>query len=139
MSDASVIAREFIARINAHDARALAELMTEDHRVVDATDGIIVGRRTLRQGWESFFAMFPDYVIELEDIIASGDVVALFGHASGHFSGAPPQGASPSFRIPLAWRAVIREGLVAEWRIYGDVEPMLRAAGGGRFFPGPSG
>ena len=68
-------------------ARHLAELMTEDHRFMDATGGVFTGRRTMRQGWESFFGMFPDYRIEVDALVAEGETVALFGWASGTFSG----------------------------------------------------
>jgi len=28
------------------------------------------------------------------------------------------------WQAPAAWRALIREGLVAEWRVYADNEPI---------------
>lgn len=102
---------------------------------MDATGGIFSGRRTMRQGWESFFGMFPDYRIEVEVLVAEGETVALFGWASGTFSGRGGEAVAASFRIPAAWKAVVRDGLVAEWTVCADIEPMLRAAGGGRFPP----
>lgn len=120
MHDALEIVRAFVGRINAHDVDGLTALMSEDHAFIDATGQLIVGKDIMHVGWQRYFASFPDYRIEVDDLFASDDTVAAYGHASG--------GAS-SWRIPAAWRGVIREALVAEWRVYCDVEPMLRSIG----------
>jgi ketosteroid isomerase-like protein len=127
--DPVATARAFVEGINRHDASGLAALMTEDHRFVDATDQVFSGRDAMRKGWESYFGWFPDYRIEIVDSFAAGDDrVAFVGYASASF-----QGRQPAWRVPAAWRAVIRDRLVAEWRVYCDVEPMLHSMGAGRF------
>ena len=52
-----------------------------------------------------------------EEIFASGNVVAAFGSAGGTING-------NKWEIPAAWRAVVRDGLVQEWRIYADNKPV---------------
>jgi hypothetical protein len=103
--------------------------MTEDHRFVDATGAVHVGREKMRSGWESYFAAFPEYRIEVETSIANEGVVALFGWASGTSQADPGQGTGRSWRFPAAWKAVVRGGRIAEWQVCCDVEPMLRSMG----------
>jgi predicted enzyme related to lactoylglutathione lyase/ketosteroid isomerase-like protein len=133
--DAAAIARAFVARINERDVEGLAALMAEDHRFVDATGVAHVGRDAMRAGWVEYFACFPDYAIEVEDVIAREALASVIGWASGSFRGA---GGAAAWRIPAAWRAEIRNGKLFEWRIYCDVEPMLRSMGLPRFAERPA-
>jgi ketosteroid isomerase-like protein len=123
------VVRRFVARINAADVAGITALMTEDHRFVDATGAVHAGWRQMSAGWVQYLAMFPDYHIEIEETVAEGEVVAAFGWASGSFRGE----AGKSWRFPAAFRGAVREGRVAEWRVYADVEPMLQSAGTRRF------
>ncbi len=126
------IARWFIDAINAHDADAIADLLTDDHLFVDAMDRVTQSREAMRAGWRSYFGWFPDYRIEAAEVISRGDTAAIFGHASGTFAGGERGRPGASWRIPAAWKAVVRSGLVAEWRVYTDIEPMLRSMGADR-------
>lgn len=126
MANVAHAAEEFVARINTADVAGLAELMTEDHRFIDATGQAHSGRERMTQGWRQYFALAPDYCIEIEDMVVGSDRVALFGWASGTCNNTP-------WRIPAAWKAVVRDGLIEEWRIYADVEPMLQSMGIHRF------
>jgi len=127
--EAKRVADEFIAAINARDLDRLAGLMTDDHRFVDATGAVHVGRETMRTGWEGYFAAFPQYRIEAETTVASEPLVLLCGWATGTSKTEPGPGKGRSWRIPAAWKAVVREGRMAEWQVYCDVEPMLRSVG----------
>ena len=80
------VAMAFVARINAHDVDGLVALMTPDHLFVDALDHSFRGAEQMRQGWKFYFAMFPDYAIEVTDEFSRGDVVAMFGKARGTFA-----------------------------------------------------
>jgi len=121
--------RQFVAAINAGDVAGIAACMTEGHRFIDATGDVHSGRETMRSGWEQYLALFPDYRIEIEEVIASETTVAAFGWATGSFHG----GKDPVWRIPAAFKATIHCGLIDEWRVYSDIEPMMRSAGIRRF------
>ncbi len=131
-TDAVRVVRDFVARINDRDVAGLTELMTDDHRFVDATGAVHAGRDLMRKGWEEYFSSFPDYHIEVEDVIGAGPLVALFGWARGTARGLGASSGA-AWRIPAAWRAEVRERGLAEWRVYCDVEPMLRSLGINRF------
>jgi ketosteroid isomerase-like protein len=122
---AGEVAARFVAAINAHDPAALAALMSEDHRFIDAT-GAVHGPDEMRDGWRQYFATFPDYRIAVEVTTEAGEAVGLFGWASGSHAGR-------AWRFPAAWLAIVRGDQLAEWRVFCDVEPMLRSMGAGRF------
>jgi ketosteroid isomerase-like protein len=124
--DPDRIALRFVNEINRHDVVALSALMSSDFRFVDGLGQEVRGKDRMREAWTSYFALFPDYRILVRDHLTLGAVVALFGTASGTCaSGAelPPQNR---WTIPAAWRAVVRDGLVTEWQVFTDNEPVRK-------------
>ncbi len=129
MDSPTSLVHRFVACINAADVPGLTALMTEDHRFVDATGAVHAGRVQMTAGWVQYFGMVPDYRIEIESALEQGDVAAAFGWASGSFKGEPGK----SWKFPAAFRLAARDGRVAEWRVYADIEPMLQSMGVRRF------
>ncbi len=120
----------FMDRINAADLAQLCALMTEDHLFVDGLGNRIQGRETMRQGWAMYFGMFPDYRVSHTEIFSQGNVVACFGSAEGTFA---VKGVLPKenhWSVPAAWRAVVRDGLVAEWQVHADNQQARKIMGG---------
>jgi ketosteroid isomerase-like protein len=124
--DAGAVARAFVERVNAHDVPGITALLADDHRFVDATGAVLVGRETVGGGWRAFLDLFPDYRIEVERVLEAGEVASLFGSASGTCVPARAAPDAEPWLVPAAWLAVARGGVVAEWRVYAHVEPMLR-------------
>lgn len=112
----------FIRAINAHDFRALAELMTENHAFVDAAGVRQSGRALMESRWVEFCRLFPSYKIESVEILAAEAHWAVFGWVS--FDGG---GDLKKTRTPAAWRVTVEAGQIAEWQVFCDLEPMLRA------------
>ena len=71
----------------------------------------------MEAGWCGYFAMCPDYRIQADDIMTKAWVVFAVGEAGGTIDGIP-------WRTPAAWKAVIRDGRVAEWRVFADNKPV---------------
>jgi ketosteroid isomerase-like protein len=125
------VALNFVDRINRGDVDGLAGLMTDDHRFIDSMGAEIRGRETMRLGWVEYLRMVPDYRIDVLQTLVEEDVIVLLGTAGGTCSrtgGPPTHGA---WQTPAAWRALIRDGLVAEWQVYADNEPIRRQLSGG--------
>jgi ketosteroid isomerase-like protein len=120
----SEVTAAFIDRINRHDVSRLAELMTEDHVFVDGMGTTVRGRETMRDGWEAYLRMVPDYWIEIERVIPQGKVVAVFGKAGGTYTADGSLVRENRWEVPAAWQAVVREGKVAHWQVYADNEPI---------------
>jgi len=106
----------FIDRINSHDVDGLAELMTDDHRFIDAHGNEVVGKDKMTAGWRGYFEWFPVYSIEVNEIFEQGDTFAMFGFAGGSFKGK----SDASWRLPAAWKAIVKDGRVALWQVFAD-------------------
>ena len=116
---AQATVRRFVACINAHDARGIVELCTADHSFIDGLGTRVSDLRLVERGWEEYFALFPDYRIELETIASGGEIVLASGWAS-----ATHANSKAALRIPAAWRATVRHGRVAQWQVYADNKPI---------------
>jgi len=123
-SIAQTVVGNFIARINARDARGLVALCTPAHVFVDSLGGRLSGRVSLERGWAGYFSLFPDYRIEVERMMSDGERVLLHGWAA-----ATHGKSGRSWRIPAAWRAVVAGELIAEWQVYADNKPVYEILG----------
>ncbi len=111
---------QFIERINAHDVDGLCALMTQDHLFVDSIGSTIHGRDEMHRAWAGYFKLFPDYKVTVDEILHSGMSAAVFGKASATYSPSGHMYKDHFWEVPAAWKAVIRDDLVAEWRVYAD-------------------
>jgi ketosteroid isomerase-like protein len=120
MADAVRTATRFNDHINARDLPRLVALMTDDHTFVDGGGATVAGRDACREAWQGFFASFPDYrnIFTTMTPDAADEVVTIVGRS---------ECSVPALAGPALWRASVRDGLVAEWRVYADT-PASRAA-----------
>jgi ketosteroid isomerase-like protein len=128
------VAKQFVTAINAHDVERLASLMTSDHRFLDSLGTVAEGREAMREGWTFYFSMVSDYHLDIRRFFVAEDgkaEVMLVGVASGsHWSNGIKRSDS-LWSTPAALRALVRDGLIAEWQVYADNEPIreqMRAA-----------
>jgi ketosteroid isomerase-like protein len=122
------VAMDFIKRINSGDVNALCELMTEGHIFQDALGKRIIGRETMRQGWTMYFKLVADYQVHAVEFFQTGDRLAILGTASGRYTGGG-EANNNFWEVPAAWLAVVKDGLVAEWRVYADNQPLRKLMG----------
>ena len=106
----------FIDRINAHDVDGLAELMTAAHQFIDPHGNEVVGKEKMTTGWRGYFEWFPVYSIEVNEMFEQDGTFAMFGFAGGSFKGKP----EASWRLPAAWKAIVKDGRVALWQVFAD-------------------
>jgi len=111
------VVREFIGRINEHDVDGLAAVLTENHRFIDSLGSVFLGRETLRIGWADYFRLVSDYRINVDEFAEGDSSLLLVGSVEGRSAGV-------EWKVPAAWRAVVRDGLIAEWQVYVDNEPL---------------
>ena len=120
----------FLEAINSRDAGKLCALMTEDHLFVDALGNRVQGREAMRNAWKVYFTWFPDYRVSHEEILSQGSLVAVFGSAEGTYAkNSTPLTKENHWQAPAAWRAIVRDGLVAEWRVYADNQAARKIMG----------
>lgn len=123
-SDPVEVVQSFINAINAHTVPALCNLMTDDHIFVDSLGTTVQGREEMRKAWIGYFYIIPDFTITAIDIFHRENDVALFGHARGTYSIKGNMLEGNRWEMPAAWRAIVRNGRVAEWHVYADNEPL---------------
>jgi ketosteroid isomerase-like protein len=123
-SDAESIVLSFVREINAHNIAGLVALMSEDHLFIDSLGACVRGREEMRKAWIGYFFMIPDFTVVCREILHHGDTVALFGQARGTCSVGGRLSPENAWEIPAAWMAVVKNGLIAEWRVYADNEPV---------------
>ncbi len=109
--------KQWLAAINGHDVPALRELMTDDFLFVDSLANRVVGAAKMDYGWRAYFSMCPDYWVRADLAMAEGDTLLIAGEAGGTIDGT-------SWQIPAAWKAVLREGRMAEWHVFADNKPV---------------
>lgn len=126
---------DFVSRIDAHDIEGLLKLMSENHRFVDGLGEETQGKGNMKKAWASYFSWFPDYHMFIERTFANRQWVALFGRAGGTYaaSGKYRPEKNLHWDIPAAWKARVVAGLVVEWQVYADNEPVWKAMGVKRY------
>ena len=68
--------------------------------------------------------MVPDYSIAVKQTLSDGPVVVIFGLAQGTYAPSGLLNPENRWETPLAIRALVDGGRVAEWRVYADNEPL---------------
>lgn len=116
MNSAEIFNR-WLEDINSHDVIALTHLMAPDHLFVDSLGNRVRGVKSMEAGWRGYFALCPDYWIRADHVIGADETWLAAGEAGGTIYG-------ELWRIPAAWRAVIRDGRLAEWQVFADNKPV---------------
>lgn len=125
------IVRRFASEfVNESNYDTAAEFLAED--VVDFTPlGETTGRDAVVETTRQLRTAFPDFVVDLEEIIAEGDTVGVRmtqrGTHEGTFMGNEPTGRS--FEIEAMALLRLEGGTIVERRVCPDVLGMLRQLG----------
>lgn len=132
---AETVAQAFVRAINRQDVERLAELMSPAHQFIDSLGNMVRGSDKMREAWAAYFRMVPDYTLAIEEYYGGASpnddpVVIMIGMASGTYTRDGHLDAKNRWQTPVAIRALVEGGLVAEWRVYADNEPMRRLMGG---------
>ena len=93
--------------------------MTDDHTFIDSHGNAITGKEKMRAGWIGYFQLFPDYKIEITQILLSGESIAAFGFAGGTYKSLIDK-KDNYWRLPAAWKAVVRNEKIRLWQVYAD-------------------
>lgn len=123
---AEAVAQAFIRAINRQDVDRLVELMSPAHRFIDSLGTVIAGREKMRGGWAAYFRMVPDYAIAIEEFYPGDPVVVMLGIAGGTYTRDGSLHPENHWQTPIAIRALVEDGLVAEWCVYADNEPFRK-------------
>jgi len=120
------IVEAFVRAISSQNVGAIADLMTADHVFVDSDGTETRGKERMRVSWTQYFQMFPDYRIKVQETYSRGQVVVLVGIAEGTYAVEGELLAENHWSVPAVWRAVASEDALLEWRVYVNVEPIVK-------------
>jgi ketosteroid isomerase-like protein len=118
------VAMAFVAAVNTGSVDLLGVLMTKDHVFIDSDGAEYRGRSRMVPGWKEYFNLVPDYKIIVNEAFVAGATVMLTGEAAGTFAQDGLLKTENSWKVPAAWRAVVRGDKVAVWQLYVNPEPM---------------
>lgn len=120
------VTNAFLRALNRQDVDAMVALLTPGHRFIDSLGNIVEGRDKMRAGWAGYFKIVPDYTLAIEETYANGPVVILLGVAQGTYTRTGKLIPENRWRTSIALRAFVEDGLIAEWRVYADNEPIRK-------------
>ena len=106
---------DYVAGINRGDSQRLAGLTAAEFTFTDMEGDMYVvrDREAIAKFWDDYFTPYPDYRIYVQNVLVGGDGVAILGQTTGSHLAAEIEA-----REKVLWIAEVRDGLVAEWRIY---------------------
>lgn len=120
------IAIRFVKAINDHDVNEIINLISEDHIFIDAINNKSVGKKVMKEGWKGYYELFPDYQIEITDIIENVSAIGLFGYASATYKNLTNKLNSNFWRIPASWKAIVENNKVKHWQVYCDYSNLFK-------------
>ncbi|MBI5216093.1 MAG: nuclear transport factor 2 family protein [Ignavibacteriae bacterium] len=115
------VVKSFISHINSVFVDGIVSLMSDDHTFIDSHGNRYDGKEKMKTGWLGYFALFPDYKIEVEQMFENGNTVSIFGYASGTFRGMSDN-PDAHWRLPASWKAIVEDGKIKLWQVYADVK-----------------
>ena len=124
MSTPIEVVLQFEQAINSRNPEGICSLMTSAGEFIDSLGNRIQGTDKLHAAWTGYFKMVPDYSISHSEIFADGNTVAIFGSAQGTFSKDGQLTKENFWKMPAAWRAVVKDGKIVVWQVFADNEPI---------------
>lgn len=118
----SKVFNDFVNAINRHDIDKIYSLLTDDHKFIDSIGNEVIGKVKMKAGWAGYFQWFPNYKIEITDILTSGDTLAAFGFAGGTFKGQQTANNKNYWRIPASWKVIVADNKIRLWQVYADTK-----------------
>lgn len=140
MRSTEATVRAWFEAVNAHDPTAIAETLAEDFTWT-LWDATTTGRDLSREAWTLLFEAFPDYHMDIVDIVTAGGKAAIRCTISGTHRGplrfrgtksmdAPYEATNRAFRADhaLAWMET-RNGKIVMNRAFWQPTTMLQQLG----------
>jgi ketosteroid isomerase-like protein len=119
--------RRALDAVNRRDLDALLVLMDDDVDAVSrivAMEGGLRGHEGIRRWWEGWLDAFPDYAMEVGEVLDTGDATVAAIRGLGHGAGS----AMPVEDV--IWQAARwRDGKCVWWRTFYTREEALQAVG----------
>ena len=127
---------QFFDRLNDRDLSVVDALCADDFAVENnrkGTNESVIGPDGLKEIYEEYYAAFPDFRHEIDELVAEGDLVAVFmttmGTHEGEFRGIRPTGNEVAIEDNGLLR--IRNGKIVDARPLSDMLGLFEQLGVG--------
>jgi len=124
MTDKEIV-MAFVKAINDHDVDKINDLLPEDHLFIDGYGEKHVGKNGMKEGWQNYYQLFPDYIIEITDFFELKSIFGLFGYASGTYKNIKNKSNSNFFKTTAAWKAVVENKRIKHWQVFCDYTRLM--------------
>jgi len=115
------VVRDFIESINNANVDNIYNLMTNDHVFVDSQGNKMIGNENMKKAWIGYFGLFPDYKIEITDILQNDSIIVMLGYASGTYkTNNKNVDNNNHWKVPASWKAIVVDKKVKLWQVYAD-------------------
>ena len=114
----------FVAAVNSGRPEKIVGAMDPEAVFIDSLGARIAGRAALLDGWRFYLRLFPDYRVEIEEMLVEERSALLHGWAGGSLHRAGQKVENGGWRIPAAWRAVTDSRRVTVWQVFADNSPV---------------
>ena len=122
MTDKDIVLA-FVKAINDHDVDKIYDLMSDDHIFIDGSGGKHVGKIGMKEGWQNYYQLFPDYSIQIIDIVEDNFIFGLFGNASGSYK--IIKNETNFWTTTAAWKAIVENEKIKHWQVYCDYTQLM--------------
>jgi len=126
MNSNKAIVLRFVNAINEHNVNEIVNLMSDDFIFIDGTNHKTVGKKGMKEGWESYYELFPDYKIEISDITENDSLVGLFGSVNATYKNLTNKLNSNVWTITASWKAIVENNKIKHWQVYCDYSELFR-------------
>lgn len=115
------VVRDFIESINSANIDRIYNLMNKDHEFIDSQGNKMIGNDNLKKAWIGYFGLFPDYKIEITDILQNDSIIVMLGYASGTYkSNNSSSDINNHWRVPASWKVIVVGDKIKLWQVYAD-------------------
>ncbi len=114
------VAMAFVDAINSKDVERLVDLMTADHKFIDGDGSEHDGKDQMQAGWREHLKLIPDLTLSISEHFEEADTVVLLGWSSGTIIQDGELRNENSWRVPCAWRVLVKSNKVAVWQLYAN-------------------
>jgi hypothetical protein len=99
--------------------------MSDDHIFIDGSGGKHIGKIDMKEGWQNYYQMFPDYSVDITDIVDDTLVIGLFGYASGTYKINKNKTNSNFWKTPAAWKVIVENKKIKHWQVFCDYTRLM--------------
>lgn len=114
------VAMAFVNAINSKDVGRLADLMTVDHKFIDGDGSEHDGKDQMQVGWEEHLKLIPHLTLTISGHFEEEDTAVLLGWSSGTVIQNGELKKENYWRVPSAWRVLVKSEKVAVWQLYAN-------------------